>query len=190
MQPEYTTRANPQSIPIDLAKFRLAAFVSKEDYGDDILPDRIESAIDLIEERTDLKILRADYQYNWKEFPQIKYDYDEPLTVVGLNATTPTVFTVDNEGTETAYTDFYQAFVSDIGSIQLYPNDRYWKRPNGVYSVRVKTQAGCDLQTNILPPKFFEAVALAFRFLYNGEKNALDSADMILSKWVVSGSRV
>ena len=172
--------------------FRYAAYVSEDDYPDERLKSRIANSIDLIEDATDLKIIRGNYTYEWKRFPKAKRGCaDHPLTIVGFHATDGVISTVDKEGVETPYTDYYQGNTTDIGSVLLYPKDKYsWDEPNDYAFVRVKTMAGCDLNMNRLPPKFLEATALAFRFLYNGEKQALDAANMILSRWTQSGSRV
>ena len=179
-----------EGLPISLADFRQRAFVSESDYNDELIQPRIRSAANLVEERTGLKLIRGTYDYTWKEFPKAKYR-DQPLTVVGFHATNPTVFTVNKEGVETAFTEFYSGPVTDVGSVELYPqNDYRWNTPNDTAFVRVKLTAGCDLQNNLILGDFIEAVAMAFRYLYDGaEEVASNAVDDMLSKWVIAGGK-
>ena len=200
------------AIPVDIARFRFAAYADESDYPDEggMFTARIESAIEIVESMTRLSIKRATYTAEWRELPLAsRDDRDRPLTFPGFWAGDVTELSkIAQDGTATPIdASLWTALpATEIGSLRIVPanGSGRWKEVDpqlgmyGRYSdgeaprgYRVVGTAGCDLTAaRALPGPFFEGLAHVFRYLWMTEPTEMEAAKRVMGKWVISGGKV
>ena len=175
--------------PVDLAKFRTSANVTDDQLIDTDLLNSIETAIDIVQNKTGLVIRRGTYTAQWDDFPRTpKFISDPSIVFPGFHATVNTVEYQDTENNWTTLTDLIVRPKSELGSIRVQPGNCRWPDINKVRSVRITGTAGCDTNTNKIHGTFYKSLVLAFRYDYYDEQDSMDSLDKLLDLWITTGS--
>ena len=179
-------------LPLDLSQLRFTSSISKNQVPDDRYTQLVWDAIDYIQSKTDLSIIRGTYTCIWERedipvFQKPPFMRDGAIGFPGFHATINSFeYYADKEWKLT--TDYDSSQRTEVGSLYLYPKDGYWSSYTGIERIRVIGTAGCDTQNNKMLGQFSKSISLVLRYYYYDEPASLKAAKELLNRWFSTGS--